>query len=79
MVIRFGSRRVLGATHGDLLEIEIALDADGRAWPDDEWVELFREYMLVPRDQAGQQGEKVRRENVDRRLREAQQLLDSLD
>ena len=125
MVIRLGSRHVLGATHGDLLEIEIGLDADGRAWPDNEWVELFREYeefpgdleeprlehgklrfeacsqdlqrawtaikervavtnrtyaeMLLPRDQAGERGEKVRRENVGRRLREAQQLLDSLD
>jgi hypothetical protein len=125
MVIRLGSRRVLGVAYGDLLEIEIVLDADGRAWPDDEWVELFREYgdfpgdleeprlehgklrfearaqdlerawtaikqrvavvnrsyaeTLVPRDQAGQRGEDVRRDDVDRRVREAQRLLDSFE
>jgi hypothetical protein len=50
MVIGLGARRVLGVTHGDQLEIEIALDADGRAWPDNEWVELFREYEEFPGD-----------------------------
>ena len=125
MVIRLGSRRVLGVTYSDLLEIEIGLEAEGRAWPDNEWLELFREYedfpgdleeprlehgklrfeapsqdlqrawtaikqrvavtnrtyaeLLLPRDQAGQRSENVRRENVDRRLLEAQRLLDSLD
>ena len=125
MVITLGSRHVLGVTHGELLEIEIGLDADGHAWPDKEWVSLFREYeefpgdleeprlehgklrfeasredlqrawtaikqrvtvtnrayaeTLLPRDQAGQEGEDARRDNVDSRVREAQRLLDSLD
>ena len=125
MLIKLGSRRVLGVTYGDFLEIEIGLDADGDAWPDNEWVELFREYgdfpgdleeprlehgklrfevrrqelprawaaikhrvattnrayaeMLEPRDQAGQQSEDQRRDDVDARVRDAQRLLDSLE
>jgi hypothetical protein len=50
MVIKLGSRRVRGVVYGDLLEIEIALDANGHAWPDDEWIELFREYGDFPPD-----------------------------
>ena len=50
MVIKLGSRRVLGVAYGDFLEIEIVLDADGHAWPDNEWVELFREYADFPGD-----------------------------
>src|SRR5207247_5632222 len=50
MVIKLGSRRVRGVVYGDLLEIEIALDANGRAWPDGEWIELFREYADFPPD-----------------------------
>jgi hypothetical protein len=50
MVITLGSRRVRGIVHGDLLEIEVGLDADGIAWPDDEWVALFREYGEFPAD-----------------------------
>ena len=50
MVISLGSRRVLGIGCGDLLEIEVALDADGLAWPDEEWLALFREYGDFPAD-----------------------------
>ena len=124
MVIRLGRRRVLGIVGGDLLEIEVALDADGLAWPDEEWLTLFREYgsfpadleeprlehgklrfetrdedlerawhaidqrvhatnhayeaELTPRDGTALQTESVRREDVDRRVEEAQRLLDSL-
>jgi len=48
MVIMLGSPRVLGVVHADLLEVEVALDADGLAWPDQEWVALFREYPDFP-------------------------------
>jgi hypothetical protein len=34
--------------------------------------------MLEPRDQTGQRGEDERRDDVDERIRRAQQLLDSL-
>jgi hypothetical protein len=125
MVIRLGRRRVLGIVRGDLLEVEVALDADGLAWPDEEWLTLFREYdnfpadleeprlehgklrfeardqdlerawhaidrrvqatnrtyeaELAPRDRTGQRTESVRRGDVDRRIEEAQRLLDSLE
>ena len=125
MVIRLGSRRVLGVAYGDMLEIEVELEAEGKAWPDDEWLTLVREYtkfpsgleeprlehgklrfevhekdlerawtaikervhatnrlysdLLVPRDRAGQRDEEARRDNVDERIRDAQQLLDALD
>ena len=50
MVIRLGQRRVRGIVYGDLLEIEVALEADGRAWPDEEWMSLFRDYPAFPAD-----------------------------
>ena len=50
MVIALGSRRVRGIVYGDLLEIELGLDAEGLAWPDDEWVALFRQYTEFPTD-----------------------------
>ena len=50
MVITLGSRRVLGIAYGDMLEVEIELQAEGRAWPDDEWLTLFREYAKFPSD-----------------------------
>ena len=50
MVITLGSRRVLGIAHGDLLEVEIELEAEGQAWPDGEWLTLFREYARFPSD-----------------------------
>ena len=48
MVIRLGSRRVLGIAYGDMLEIEVELEAEGEAWPDGEWLTLFREYTKFP-------------------------------
>ena len=48
MVIELARPRVLGVIHRDLLEIEVALAADGHPWPDDEWVGLFREYARFP-------------------------------
>jgi hypothetical protein len=50
VVIELGSRRVLGIAYGDLLEIEVELEAEGEAWPDDEWLTLFREYAKFPSD-----------------------------
>ena len=50
MVITLGSRRVLGIGYGDLLEVEVGLDAEGFAWRDDEWLALFREYAEFPAD-----------------------------
>jgi hypothetical protein len=48
MVIRLGSRRVLGIAYGDMLEVEVELEAEGDAWPDGEWLTLFREYTKFP-------------------------------
>jgi hypothetical protein len=48
MVIRLGSRRVLGIAYGDMLEVEVELEAEGGAWPDGEWLTLFREYTKFP-------------------------------
>jgi hypothetical protein len=50
VVIQLGARRVLGIAYGDMLEIEIGLEAEGEAWPDDEWLTLFREYAKFPSD-----------------------------
>jgi hypothetical protein len=50
VVITLGPRRVRGLASGGLLEIEVALDANGLAWPDGEWLELFREYPDFPPD-----------------------------
>jgi hypothetical protein len=50
MVIHLGSRRVLGIAYGDMLEIEVGLEAEGEAWPDGEWLTLFREYEKFPSD-----------------------------
>ena len=48
MVITLGRPRVCGVVYGDLLEVEVPLDADGLVWPDEEWLSLFREYGLFP-------------------------------
>jgi hypothetical protein len=48
MVITLGRPRVRGIVHGDLLEVEVPLEADGRGWPDEEWLSLFREYDEFP-------------------------------
>jgi hypothetical protein len=45
-----GSPQVLGIAYGDLLEIGVELDAEGHAWPDGEWLALFREYAKFPSD-----------------------------
>ena len=125
MMIRLGRRRVLGIVSGDLFEVEVALEADGLVWPDEEWLTLFREYgsfpgnleeprlehgklrfeaseqdlerawhaidqrvhatnrayeaELAPRDRTEQRTESTRRDDVDRRIEEAQSLLDSLE
>ena len=50
MVTTLGRPRVRGVVHGDFLEVEVGLEADGRAWPDDEWLALFREYSDFPAD-----------------------------
>ena len=50
MVITLGSRRVLGIAYGDLLEVEVGLEAEDQAWPDGEWLTLFREYAKFPSD-----------------------------
>ena len=48
MVITLGRPQVRGIVHGDLLEVEVPLDAEGLAWPDEEWLSLFREYDEFP-------------------------------
>jgi hypothetical protein len=50
MVITLGRPRVRGVVYGDLLEVEVPLDADGLGWPDEEWLSLFREYGEFPAD-----------------------------
>ncbi|HLX31561.1 MAG TPA: hypothetical protein VKR79_02210 [Gaiellaceae bacterium] len=50
MVIQLGSPHVLGVGYGDLIEVEVELDAEGHAWPDSEWLSLFREYAKFPSD-----------------------------
>jgi hypothetical protein len=50
MVIQLGSRRVLGISYGDMLEVEVGLEAEGEPWPDGEWLTLFREYAKFPSD-----------------------------
>jgi hypothetical protein len=50
MVISLAAPRVLGAADRDFLEIEAGLEAEGLAWPDAEWVGLFREYSAFPPD-----------------------------
>jgi hypothetical protein len=50
MVIRLGRPRVRGIVHGDLLEVEVPLNAEGDAWPDEEWLSLFRENAEFPAD-----------------------------
>jgi len=125
MMIKLGRRRVLGIVSGDLFEVEVALDADGLVWPDEEWLTLFREYgsfpgdleeprlehgklrfeaseqdlarawhaidqrvhatnqayeaELAPRDRTARRTESIRRDDVDRRIEDAQSLLDSLE
>lgn len=53
MVIGLGRPRVRGIVHGDLLEVEVPLDAQGVRWPDEEWLSLFREIADFPGDLEG--------------------------
>ena len=39
-----------GVVYGDLLEVEVPLDADDLPWPDEEWLSLFRGYGEFPGD-----------------------------
>jgi hypothetical protein len=39
-----------GTVHGDLLEVEVPLEADALGWPDEDWLSLFREYGEFPAD-----------------------------
>jgi hypothetical protein len=50
MVIGLAAPRVRGVADGDFLEIEAGLEAEGVAWPDAEWLALFREYSAFPQD-----------------------------
>jgi hypothetical protein len=50
MVITLSVPRVCGVVYGDLLEVEVPLDADGLSWPDEEWLSLFRAYGEFPGD-----------------------------
>ena len=50
MVITLGRPRVRGVVYGDLLEVEVPLEAEGLEWPDEEWLSLFREYGDFPAD-----------------------------
>jgi hypothetical protein len=48
MVITLGRPRVRGIVYGDLLEVEVPLEAGSLGWPDEEWLSLFREYAEFP-------------------------------
>jgi hypothetical protein len=48
MVITLGRPRVLGVVHGELVEVEVPLDAKGVVSPDEEWLSLFRECGEFP-------------------------------
>jgi hypothetical protein len=48
--VKLGKRVVKDVIRGDLLEVEVDLEAEGLAWPDNEWVGLFRGYRDFPAD-----------------------------
>jgi hypothetical protein len=50
VVITLSSPLVRGVVDGDLLEIDVGLEAEGLPWPDAEWIALFREYRDFPAD-----------------------------
>ena len=50
MEVRLGNRVVKDVVQGDLLEVEVDLEAEGLAWPDNEWLGLFRAYHGFPAD-----------------------------
>ncbi|HZC29139.1 MAG TPA: hypothetical protein VE269_05310 [Gaiellaceae bacterium] len=49
-MITLSMPRVAGVVYGDLLEVEVPLDADGLSWPDEEWLSLFRAHGEFPGD-----------------------------
>jgi len=48
--VKLGKRVVKDVVQGDLLEVEVDLEAEGLAWPDNEWLGLFRGYRDFPAD-----------------------------
>jgi hypothetical protein len=48
--VRLGKRVVKDVIQGNLLEVEVDLEAEGLAWPDNEWLALFRAYPDFPAD-----------------------------
>jgi hypothetical protein len=42
--VKLGKRVVKDVIRGDLLEVELDLEAEGLAWPDNEWLGLFCAY-----------------------------------
>jgi hypothetical protein len=48
--VKLGKRVVKDVIQGDLLEVEVDLEAEGTAWPDNEWLGLFRGYRDFPGD-----------------------------
>jgi hypothetical protein len=48
--VKLGRRVVKGVVQGDLLEVEVDLESEGSAWPDNEWLGLFRSYPDFPAD-----------------------------
>jgi hypothetical protein len=48
--VKLGKRVVKDVIRGDLLEVEVDLEAEGLAWPDNEWLGLFRGYPDFPAD-----------------------------
>jgi hypothetical protein len=48
--VKLGKRVVKDVIRGDILEVEVDLEAEGLAWPDNEWLGLFRGYPDFPAD-----------------------------
>jgi hypothetical protein len=48
--VKLGKRVVKDVIQGDLLEVEVDLEAEGLASPDNEWLGLFRGYRDFPAD-----------------------------
>jgi hypothetical protein len=48
--VKLARRVVKDVIRGDLLEVEVDLEAEGLAWPDNEWLGLFRGYPDFPAD-----------------------------
>jgi len=50
MEVKLGKRVLKDVIRGDLLEVEVDLEAEGFAWPDNAWLGLFRGYRDFPAD-----------------------------